>query len=62
MNEIITTCLEQYMNAQTNVTRKVEYNETISWIMSSSAHSESNTTIDNVNDASFLEEGWTLLE
>ena len=50
------------MNAQTNVTRKVEYNETISWIMSSSAHSESNTTIENGNDTSLLGEVWTLLE
>ena len=30
--------------------------------MSSSAHSESNNTIENGNDTSFIGEGWTLLE
>ena len=62
MNEMITTCPDQYLNSQTKVTRAVEYNDNVFWIMSSSAHIGSNTTIYNVNDTSLIVEVWTFLE
>ena len=55
MHEMITTCMEKYLNVHMKVTRTVVYNETLFWIMPSSAHSGSNTTIDNGNDTSFTE-------
>ena len=33
MHEMITTCMEKYLNVHMKVTRTVVYNETLFWIM-----------------------------
>ena len=54
VNEMITTCPEQYLNAHLKVTRKVVYDINFFWIISSSAHSGYKTTIENGTDTSLL--------
>ena len=62
VNEMITTCPEQYLNSHLKVTRTVVYNENVFLIISYIDHSGSNTTIENVNDNSLIGELWNFLE
>ena len=57
MHEMITTCMEKYLNVHMKVTRTVVYNEIFFWVVSASAHSGYNTTINNGNNTIFLGEG-----
>ena len=54
VNDMITSCMERYINAHMKVTSAVVYNKNLFWIASVRDHSGTNTTICNGADTSLI--------